>query len=142
MRNYCMNCENSQLYTRLFDEERLVCDDTQAVLGGGGDRLYPFFTEISRELSYNPDDGPRAYLYNKLRAERSFYYKKHDNDLISEWVLDNTTGRFFYGDGNNCYHIVFDKQADWLITKMMFSDIAITRVRSWKGPQFDEWHGF
>lgn len=135
-----MTCENAQLYTRLFDEERLVCD-SESPTGESTGRTYPFFTELMAE-NYNADDGPRTYLYNKLRAERSFYYHKHNNELISEWVLDNTSGRFFYGDGNGCYHIVFDRPADFVITKMMFSDIAIIRVRSWKGPQFDEWYGF
>lgn len=133
MRNHCMTCANPQLYTRLYDEERLICEEEGGLPG------YPFFTELLSE-NYNPDEGPRAYLYNKLRAERSFYYHKRDNDLISEWVLDNTTGRFFYGDGNSCFHIVFDRDADLMVTKMMFADIAIIRVRSWKGPQHDEWY--
>lgn len=124
-RNWCMERHDREpVWLKLFDCERCIMLKEP--------EIFPFFTELEGVTL------DRAYSFGELFSERAFLVGSNALNALFDFALERTSGRFTLIEHGGFEGVLFDSAADWIITKLAFSEHHAVIVRDPRGHVYDQ----
>ncbi len=123
-RNWCMERHATEpIWVKLFDCERCIMLKEP--------EIFPFFTELEGVTT------DLAYSFGELFSERAFLVGSNTLNDLFDFVVERTSGRFTLIERGGFEGVLFDSAADWIITKLEFSEYHAEIVRDPRGRVYD-----